>query len=51
MQETRVWPLVSEDSTCLEAAKLEHHNLSLYSRAQEPQLLSLHMGITEARVP
>ena len=51
MQETWVWSLVLEDSTRFEATKPEHRNLSLYSRAQEPQLLSPHMGITEARVP
>ena len=51
MKGTRVWALVQEDPTCGGATKPERHNVSLRSRAREPQLLSLHATTTEAHEP
>ena len=51
MQGTRVRALVQEDPTCRGATKPVHHNLSLRSRARQPQLLSPRATTLEAREP
>ena len=52
MQGTRVQALVREDPACRGTTKpAAPQQLSLHSRACEPQLLSLQATTTEARAP